>query len=325
MASQGGITIASNNLIRSNPIIHRHGNYNALSEDSGQEILVDDDLTFYISGRKTSQTRYICFVLVNLLTLGLVSLASKWYPNLEMIFKTEASSLENANILAIKNQYNELSLVQVGLIRLEQTPFCKVFPKHVHNTLLNSVKYFEYRYFGFLFNPEINQFEPIYGWRDPEWTSTKNILSNPTTFSKFKQVIFGSNQIDIKSRSDFQILVDEVLHPFFVFQIASIILWSMDEYYYYAACIFIISVVSTTITFYETKENLKRMRGLAKFSCHTIVWRENTWKAILSEDLVPGDIFQFKSGDMQLFPCDAVLLTGDCIVNESINELNQAC
>jgi hypothetical protein len=45
----------------------------------------------------------------------------------------------------------------------------------------------------------------------------------------------------------------KAFHPFYVFQIASLILWSLDEYYYYAAAIFLISVFSITTTVVETR------------------------------------------------------------------------
>ncbi len=45
----------------------------------------------------------------------------------------------------------------------------------------------------------------------------------------------------------------QAIHPFYVFQIASLILWSLDDYYYYATCIFLISVFSITTTIIETK------------------------------------------------------------------------
>lgn len=44
-----------------------------------------------------------------------------------------------------------------------------------------------------------------------------------------------------------------MLHPFYIFQIASIILWSLDSYYYYAICIFAMSVGSITTTLFETR------------------------------------------------------------------------
>jgi cation-transporting ATPase 13A3/4/5 len=138
------------------------------------------------------------------------------------------------------------------------------------------------------------------------------------TQTDWKFSIFGRNQVEIEEKSNLQLLIDEVLHPFFVFQIASIILWSLDDYYYYAACILIISVSSSFATFIETKKNVSRMQQLAKYSCSVTVWRNGHWSTLSSEDLVPGDVFQIKLGSDNIFPCDAVLLTGDCIVNESM-------
>ena len=45
-----------------------------------------------------------------------------------------------------------------------------------------------------------------------------------------------------------------MIHPFYVFQIASIILWSLDDYYYYAFCIGLISAISIVTTLIETKQ-----------------------------------------------------------------------
>ena len=46
----------------------------------------------------------------------------------------------------------------------------------------------------------------------------------------------------------------QIIHPFYVFQIASIILWSLDDYYYYAFCIALISFLSITSTLLDTKK-----------------------------------------------------------------------
>ena len=76
----------------------------------------------------------------------------------------------------------------------------------------------------------------------------------------------------------------QVIHPFYVFQIASIILWSLDDYYYYAFCIALISVVSIATTLIDTKkvgfgvsvraatlnlilQTITRMREMSRFSC----------------------------------------------------------
>ena len=48
--------------------------------------------------------------------------------------------------------------------------------------------------------------------------------------------------------------VTQIIHPFYVFQIASIVLWSLDNYYYYAFCIALISLLSITSTLIETRK-----------------------------------------------------------------------
>lgn len=38
-----------------------------------------------------------------------------------------------------------------------------------------------------------------------------------------------------------------------MFQVFSITLWMIDEYYYYALCIFVISIISISVSLYETR------------------------------------------------------------------------
>lgn len=56
----------------------------------------------------------------------------------------------------------------------------------------------------------------------------------------------------------------QVLNPFYIFQIFSIILWAIDEYYVYAACIFGISAISIAISLYQTKKVLRSKLLLLK-------------------------------------------------------------
>lgn len=73
--------------------------------------------------------------------------------------------------------------------------------------------------------------------------------------------MFGPNLINIREKPTSKLLTDEVLNPFYVFQIGSILLWCMDDYYYYAFCIFIISAFSIISTLIETKEVKKKKKN----------------------------------------------------------------
>lgn len=131
-------------------------------------------------------------------------------------------------------------------------------------------------------------------------------------------LLFGNNEIDVKAKSTISLLIDEVIHPFFVFQIASIILWSLDNYYYYAFCIAVISLSTVTATLLETRKTIQRMREMSRFTCKTDVLIDGVWIEHDSTDLVPGDVINLSSSKFSVVPADFFLLSGDAIVNESM-------
>ena len=110
----------------------------------------------------------------------------------------------------------------------------------------------------------------------------------------------------------------QVLHPFYVFQIASIILWSLDNYYFYAVTIFLISALSIISTLIETRNNVERMREMSRFVCPIRLWRGGQWHNAESTELVPGDLIDVSEQSLHTFPADLLLLSGDAIVNESM-------
>jgi cation-transporting ATPase 13A2 len=177
----------------------------------------------------------------------------------------------------------------------------------------------EYRYTRFALHPPSGRWRMTKDWRDPMWVSTTGIAKGISWDSeKDRKTLFGGNVIDIESKSTLTLLVDEVLHPFYIFQVASVLLWSLDNYYYYAICIVIISCASIITTLIETRNTVKRMREMSRFSCRVNVLREGKWEAHDSTDLVPGDIYDVAESGLLLFPADSVLLSGDAIVNESM-------
>lgn len=43
-----------------------------------------------------------------------------------------------------------------------------------------------------------------------------------------------------------------------------------------------------------------------------------TGRSVSSQELVPGDVYEFSDPSLNQVPCDCILLSGDCIVNESM-------
>ncbi|WVQ83070.1 hypothetical protein IAT38_005208 [Cryptococcus sp. DSM 104549] len=181
------------------------------------------------------------------------------------------------------------------------------------------LKTMEYRYTKFALEPGTGRWAMIRDWRDPRWTSARAVAQGlDSAVREQRMVLMGENIIDIASKSIAGLLVDEVLHPFYVFQIASIVLWSLDDYYYYAFAIALISITSILSTLIETKRTIERMREMSRFHCDVKVLVDGEWTITDCANLVPGDIFDSSDPNLGVFPCDALLLSGDAIVNESM-------
>ena len=81
-----------------------------------------------------------------------------------------------------------------------------------------------------------------------------------------RQILYGSNSIDVEVKPYIKLLFEEVLNAFYVFQIASIVLWSLDEYYYYASCIGLISLVSVIASLIETRRQNQSLHDMVASS-----------------------------------------------------------
>ncbi|CAH7675289.1 hypothetical protein BY996DRAFT_4588238 [Phakopsora pachyrhizi] len=185
---------------------------------------------------------------------------------------------------------------------------------------ITEVRYIEFRYHRLFLHPEMHDFRMARDWRDPSWSISIPGLTTGLNKSThlYRSKLFGKNAIEIDGKTTLQMLVDEVLHPFYIFQVASIILWSIDDYYYYAFCIAAISIASVITTLVEIKSNFKRMQEMSKFNCLVKVLREKDWIKVDSADLAPGDIIDVSEPSLQTFPADLLLLSGDAIVNEAM-------
>ncbi|CAO3644376.1 unnamed protein product [Cunninghamella echinulata] len=185
------------------------------------------------------------------------------------------------------------------------------------NSQLQHLTLVEYRYVRLAYHPLFDKFLIIGFWKDHQWVSIKSLKLGLSTGKYIERLsVFGPNLINIHEKPITKLLTEEVLNPFYVFQIGSIILWSLDDYYYYAFCIFLISAFSIISTLIETKQTMKRMRDMSRFECMVRTFRNGSWRVISSVDLVPGDLIDI--GDLHTVPCDAMLISGDCILNESM-------
>ncbi|GJC93863.1 cation-transporting ATPase [Colletotrichum higginsianum] len=163
-----------------------------------------------------------------------------------------------------------------------------------YDPIIAELRMLNYRYVRLYFNQQKDRFVMFNGWVDPNWTDPRAARAGIDSDEKgVREVVFGNNLIDIEQKSIPQLLVDEI---------ASLILWSLDEYYYYAVAIFLMSFGSIATTLIETRATILTAKG----------------RYVPSSELVPGDVYEVSDPNLTQFPSDGLLLSGDCIVNESM-------
>ncbi|KAF4959932.1 hypothetical protein FGADI_1435 [Fusarium gaditjirri] len=304
------------------------GSFRRHGRVSQKVYLENEDLTIVIAGFKTSKIGSAIYISMCILTCGLAYLLFRWLPRWYVGLLGQATPLGECEWVVIENQWGELVTMDVRS-QIYGRPLSTIFglPEKFYSNALDEdidpivddLRTLDYRYIRLCFHPLKDKFMLFNGWKDPNWTDVRLTRAGLDTDERgVREVVFGSNLIDIEQKTTGQLLVDEVLHPFYVFQIASLVLWSLDSYYYYAIAIFLMSVGSIAATLIETRATMKRLREISRFECDVRVLRNGFWRFISSSELVPGDVYELSDPSLTQFPSDSLLLTGDCIVNESM-------
>lgn len=134
----------------------------------------------------------------------------------------------------------------------------------------------------------------------------------------YRRILYDDNNIVVHVQSIIHILFQEVLEPFYIFQVFSMIIWYLDDYIYYASCIIIMSALSLTTGVMQIRKNQRTLRDTVHATDVVNVWRgKDEYETIPSEHLVPGDVIVIPRRGC-IMQCDAVLISGNCIVNESM-------
>lgn len=318
------------------PLLRRHSS--AGSAGSGidwrgrrtvQKIyIMTEDLTIVVAGFKTSPIGYGIYAILCAATFGLAWLLFRWLPRWRVWLTGRSTPLKECDWIVVENQWGEFAVQNVDRQTYGRS-LSTVFgdPEKSRrgdwdeddDPLIKELRCLDYRYIRFVYHPLKDKFVLANTWKDPAWTDVTALREGLDNEERdYRELVFGKNLIDIAEKTTAQLLVDEVFHPFYIFQVASLILWSMDEYYYYACAIFIISAVSIVTTLIETKATMKRLREVSRFDCEVRVIRSGFWTHVDSAELVPGDVYEVTDPALTQFPCDSLLLSGDCIVNESM-------
>ncbi|KAI6121503.1 hypothetical protein F5141DRAFT_1259004 [Pisolithus sp. B1] len=264
----------------------------------------------------------LLFVVCCVVTLGMFGLLSNWFPRLWLrwvnlkrgfvavevrVTHTRLLITGDITLIPVKHlayPYARSTIFPPSTSELEGPTGCSPKPRLNSNDddksdIIGDLLVVDYRYSRFVLDPCVGLFTMLRDWRDPSWTNVQSVQHGlPQHVRKQRLTLFGANLIDIEGKSTLSLLVDEVIHPFYVFQVASIVLWSLDDYYYYALCIALISTSSIASTLIDTKQVPR--------ACSIPFVTNLTGSERSSVELVPGDIVNLS--DMR-----ASMLTGESV------------
>ncbi|KAK5098854.1 hypothetical protein LTS08_006232 [Lithohypha guttulata] len=305
-----------------------------------------EDLTMVVAGFSTSSLGFFAYLVICCLTAGIGYLIFRWIPRWRIRLIGTPTPLEKCTWVVVevsfehnrkwsrsraKNKQNQWGEFTVHDVTSEEYgyPMSTVFNRPSKEQLnghrydyeedLKELRFLDYRYMRFIYHPHQDKFVLNNDWWDPQWTDVKAMKQGLDSEERDpRDQVFGKNVIEIRQKTIPELLLDEAFHPFYIFQIASLLLWSFDEYYYYAGAIFLISVFSIATTVIETKSTMQRLSEISRFECDVRVLRNGFWRQSTSGDLVPGDVYEVSDPSLSQLPCDSLLLAGDCIINESM-------
>jgi len=138
------------------------------------------------------------------------------------------------------------------------------------------------------------------------------------------EYVHGANACHIPERSFLELFKEHALAPFFVFQVVCVLLWSLDDYWYYSLFTLVMLVVFEATVVKSRQRNTEEMRAYSAPASRVCALRAGKWEELSSEALLPGDLISiarappiFGEPVETLVPADVLLLHGAAVVNES--------
>ncbi|XP_069830495.1 probable cation-transporting ATPase 13A4 isoform X2 [Dendropsophus ebraccatus] len=286
-----------------------------------------------IFGYKKERWRKILCLLGYIFSIGLLKLLFYWKPELDVWCHCVPCNLADADVVLLQTTgefkyYIKKLVIQVDLRRTTKPGYQVISDE---NSLIcksimepeGKVRYIKVQKIRYVWIPSEKKFMKI-GVLE-ESLSCSDIHSKygfglTKEEQEIRQQICGLNTITVKIIPVWKLLSKEVFNPFYVFQAYSLSIWIATSYIEYSLAILLMTIMSISATVYNLrKQSVKLHRMSASYNSIlvSVLHKNGELEEVQSQSLVPGDVIVL-GGNKLFLPCDAILISGGCTVNEAM-------
>ena len=157
--------------------------------------------------------------------------------------------------------------------------------------------------------------------------------------------IYGPNRMVLKLPTLTDLLMEQLVAPFFLFQVFCVTLWSLDEYWYYAFWTLAALLMFESTMAYQRLQSLQRLHEAGNRNIHQRVYvrrgtninhsssyggnntnnasssssSSSSWMLVKTHELVPGDYVSIAAAGQPVpVPADILLVQGTAVCDEAL-------
>lgn len=271
--------------------------------------LIDDCESF--SPAKVNTFGVIFYVLLSLLSLGIFALVLSWTRKLKFLIRYKLCSLKDTPSHIIVDTEDGVTIL------------CEIQAEEIGN---EARRFIEFRFVKYFWEEKDEAFiRPQFLQKS---SNIDIIKSTPLTGTEVsaRRRLAGDNTLDTPITPVIDVLVEEILGGFNIYQLVACIVWIFRDYAIYACMIIFFMIVTIIMDLYENRKSQLRLRAIAEVKGRVTVIREtsNSPANLTGTELRETDIKHLVPGDHVIIkpemkaPCDLIVIKGECLVNEAV-------
>ncbi|XP_056421384.1 probable cation-transporting ATPase 13A5 [Hyla sarda] len=285
-------------------------------------------------GYKKEKCRNILCIIGYIFTFGLLKIVFHWKPELDVWCHCVSCNLEDADVILLRTTDEFKKYTKKKVKWMDSDPSHVLFnfesstmeTSDLHKLLIMPeirVGYIIVQKTRYVWNPSKGLFQKI-GVLDENHSCSdihaKYGLGLSSEEQKARQKLCGPNTIEVEIIPIWKLLFKEILNPFYFFEVYSLSTWLATGYIEYSMAILLMTILSILATLYLLRMQSVKLSHMVQSHNNVMVsvlQRNGVVKEIESKYLVPGDVIIISEKRFYL-PCDAVLISGACVINEGM-------